>query len=342
MTNIPTYSLPSDDALKSHGPRIDYVDLLKGIAILWIIWFHADCYSVIRSPYRNPIFFFTSGIFFKVISFDIFTLKRINRILMPLVLAYILSFFYSIPVYLWDNHGSIAGFDWSRIFDFFKIDEGFSYLGINTPLWFLMCLLTLHFLFYPLAKLSKKILFAMAFILLASKEFLLNIPTPFMINNALYWAGFFIIGYTAGRWFVDNIKSTKARLISLILSLTGLLVVKYGVTSSMSLIHEIEILAFIFLSMSLLSFCNGWKQLDFIRFFGKNSMTVLIFHYLMLIPFIRLIHKFYPEGHPLWGLLASIIVAFLLVPIINYTNKTMPILVGKGDLIPFTKAKKVQ
>lgn len=34
--------------------RVDYIDLLKGFCILWVIWFHTDYPGEIA--YMNPIF----------------------------------------------------------------------------------------------------------------------------------------------------------------------------------------------------------------------------------------------------------------------------------------------
>lgn len=45
--------------------RIDYFDLLKGFAIMWIVWYHQPHPTFVDHYFYVPLFFFISGILFK-------------------------------------------------------------------------------------------------------------------------------------------------------------------------------------------------------------------------------------------------------------------------------------
>ena len=63
--------------------RIEWVDLLKGIAILWLIVYHMHVFEWMRSPV--PVFFFLSGLFFSEgMSFSSFVGKKARALLVPL------------------------------------------------------------------------------------------------------------------------------------------------------------------------------------------------------------------------------------------------------------------
>ena len=53
------------DAMQNTSNRIAYIDLLKGIAIIGVVWFHSNIPpSWLTAFLVNSIFFFISGCFF--------------------------------------------------------------------------------------------------------------------------------------------------------------------------------------------------------------------------------------------------------------------------------------
>ncbi len=78
-----------------HTSRIDYVDILKGFAILAVIWSHTvHTYFGNWSPgmFGNIVFFFLSGFFFKIIDVKTFIAKKGIKILLPFLVFYALSY----------------------------------------------------------------------------------------------------------------------------------------------------------------------------------------------------------------------------------------------------------
>lgn len=44
--------------------RIEYIDILKGFTIIWVLWMHMDLPELIYPSVQMPIFFFISGAFY--------------------------------------------------------------------------------------------------------------------------------------------------------------------------------------------------------------------------------------------------------------------------------------
>lgn len=310
--------------------RVDYVDLLKGITILWIIWIHAGSYDF--GNYRNPIFFFASGIFFKLTDAKTFFSKRVWTIIIPFLFFYISSIPFRYIVDLWDTR-SFEAFNWNRILDIFKIIDRSDYLTLNVPLWFLMTLFMIQSFSFIVFRLKKWIIFVLALLSLLFFDELESIPSLFMINNALAWFGYFAIGYISGKPLIKYLNSLPRKVFVFLLSLfilIGCIVFEQlEIADWHNLIGKTKLIVFIVCFMTFFSFLNGMKSLQFLRFYGKNSLIVLGAHLWILVPIQRLMFRLLRIHHPLIGLGMAIATAVLLVPVIIWMNKHIPFLVGK-------------
>ena len=45
--------------------RVEYIDALRGLCIMWVVWYHSVHPDWVGYPFRLPVLFFVSGIFFK-------------------------------------------------------------------------------------------------------------------------------------------------------------------------------------------------------------------------------------------------------------------------------------
>lgn len=99
--------------------RIEFIDLAKGFCIFILVYhhimtgghgsfkFHSETLLMIDrylSVFREPLFFFCSGLFFSTYdSFKIFAVKKINKLLVPFFSFYMLV---SVPkMWLHDHLG---------------------------------------------------------------------------------------------------------------------------------------------------------------------------------------------------------------------------------------------
>ena len=322
----------SNGTIQKNAPsiRIDYIDLLKGISILWIIWIHSGISQF--ANYGNAIFFFTSGIFFKLTDAKSFFSQKVWKIIIPFVFFYIVSIPYGIIVDLWD-YRTIHAFDWNRILDVFQIIDIHNYLSLNVPLWFLLTLFMIQSFSFIVFRLNKWTIFVLALLSLLFFEELSSIPSLFMINNALAWFGYFAIGYLSGKPLIRYLDSLPRKIFVFILSLLILvgciLFERFEVTDWHNLVGKTKLIVFIICFMTFFSFFNGIKSLQFLRFYGKNSLIVLGAHLWILVPIQRLMFRLLGFRHPLIGLGMAIATAILLIPVIIWMNRHIPFLVGK-------------
>lgn len=325
-------NLQPSPAVAGSKPRVDYVDLLKGITILWIIWIHTDHPDF--GNYRNPIFFFASGIFFKITDIRTFLSKRLFSILIPFLFFYILSIPFRFVVDLWDTR-SLTAFDWGRIWDLFAVEAQSDYLSLNVPLWFLLTLFIIQALSLVACRLDRRMLAGLAVLSLVFEHELSAWPTLFMFNNALGWFGYFAIGYLAGKPLIAFMSTRTRRLTVFVaaLSLMGLCLLMewQGVPDWRNMINKVKVLSFIIAFMTMFSFFNGVKSLDFLRFFGKNSLIVLGAHLWILVPIERMMFKVLRFHHPWVGFGMAVATAALLIPLIIWMNRHIPLLVGKRN-----------
>jgi hypothetical protein len=175
-----------------------------------------------------------------------------------------------------------------------------------------------------------------AVVALALKTQLFAWPTPFMFNNALYWYGFFAVGYLVGKPMIQYLSGgVRCKWIAMITAIIAVIFIGRLVPLCGDWGHFAEDMTFIAFAvgfMTFWSFFDGNKRLEFLRFYGKNSLLVLGFNGMILTTVSRASFKLIGIHHPLLGLLYSVIVALCLIPLIHLSNRRIPFLVGKKPL----------
>lgn len=282
---------------------------------------------------HNIVFFFASGLFFKPTDFKTFINKRIHGLLIPFLFFYIMSIPYYILVDLWDNHFTCLTFDWTCVFDLFKVGCRTDYLSLDAPLWFLLALFWIQLISNVVLKLNHWVVALSVVCVFMLKSQIVSWVTPFMINNALYGYGYFIAGYMLGKPLMQYLsRGMRQKWIALFVSICLMCITYFSNLSIEAIVNLKECvnsLAFAVGFMTFWSFFDGNKNLNFLRYFGKNTLIVLGAHFWLLLPCQRFIYKIVKIHDPLVGLLVTIIIALLLVPMINQMNKRIPYLVGK-------------
>lgn len=311
--------------------RVDYIDLMKGLTILWIIWIHSDHPDF--DYYRTPVFFFISGIFFKLSDIKSFFVKRWRTIVVPFLFFYLLCVPLSCLYEIWEYRTWDISF-LSRVTDLFYIESGIEGFKVNPPLWFLMALLWMHLFAFAIFRLPKWAILSIACLsIFFQQTFNTGFPTPLAINNALMWFGYFAIGYLSGKSLIGYLSSTKRKIS--VFSATLLTVIAFMVYDYLDLPdwHRLawnaKLLAFMACYMSFFSFFDGRRELELLRFFGQNSMIVLGGHYWIVRPITHLFNTWTGTANIWLGLLASVITAILLIPVIRLMNSRIPYLIGK-------------
>ena len=217
--------------------------------------------------------------------------------------------------------------------DIFKIIGPSDYLSLNVPLWFLLTLFMIQTFSFMVFRLNPIIIFIFALLSLIFFEELYQIPSLFMINNAIAWFGYFAIGYLTGKPLIKYLNSLHRKLFIFVLSLIiliGCIVFeRLEIYDWHNLIEKTKLIVFIVCFMTLFSFLSGVRSLEFLRFYGKNSLIVLGAHLWILIPIQRITFRLLRTHDPIIGFGMAVITAILLIPIINWMNKNIPFLIGK-------------
>lgn len=133
--------------------RIEWVDLLKGIAILWLVVYHMHVFDWMRSPV--PVFFFLSGLFFSEgKSFGSFVSKKAKALLIPLLFFFILGVVASALKSLMQGESYMFPPLWLFATIIPADADVTNPLGVGA-IWFLMSLFEIYIIYYGLRLVSK-------------------------------------------------------------------------------------------------------------------------------------------------------------------------------------------
>ena len=312
--------------------RVDYIDVIKGIAIFGVVWRHTACPNWLT---LNFIFFILGGFFFKRKPFKTFLYEKIRYILIPFAFFYSISYLFRIGIYYW-NHGSMDSFHWGCLLNVFNISAQTDYLFVNIPLWFLLCFFTIQILYYFISYLDKRIIFVIAILSLCFKELLLSIPTPFMMNAAIHYLGFFALGNLVGKPWIEKLKDVNCRKVSLFISpilFTGLFIPIANLDGWIyNVAYILKLMMAFFIIMSVASCFNEKRYLSLPKFYGENSLTILGLHALPLDFMKWQTIEYFGESTPFIGFVQSIIVMLVMYFVILLCNRYIPFFVGKKNV----------
>lgn len=320
--------------------RFGCVDVLKGLAILMVVWSHTDCFYTDLwglGNFGNIAFFFLSGFFFKVNApFGEFLSKRVWRLLVPFFLFYALSILYWVVMDMWDHRSlSLLAFDWRRVLEVFKVEAGIDYLSLNEPLWFLLTLFWVQLFGFFVMRLPKWGVFGVGLAALFFGPELVIWPTPLMFNTACYWFGFFAVGNVLGLPLLSVLSSIRWRLVIFALSA----VVAAGVVAFLEWHGAVGywrlMIAVAYLSadvalLALGGFIENLRVSRWLRFYGVSSLFILGSHLFVLGLVERVSYKVTGVRDPWVGLACVVLTALILVPLIRFAQRRLPMLMGDG------------
>ena len=132
-----------DKVVSSTLNRVSWIDICRGIAILFVMYAHAmpsDSYRYIFYAFHMPLFFFLSGIVFKenFPSYWGVVKKSFKTIMLPYFLFAVLTYFFWF-VKEHTTHNTMHDFI-EQVFGIFYGNGNAGYLYFNVALWFLPCL----------------------------------------------------------------------------------------------------------------------------------------------------------------------------------------------------------
>src|SRR5579862_1205738 len=141
--------------------RKNYLDVLKGMGIFYVVFGHVTHIEVLRAYIWNfhmPLFFLISGFLFNAGKYDNFKSlfkSKFNSIYLPYVFFFAVTFLYWVLI-----ERKFRGGEYSILNQFMGLFYGTyegEHLNFNGALWFLPCLFVVELMFYFVSKINNKI-----------------------------------------------------------------------------------------------------------------------------------------------------------------------------------------
>lgn len=265
--------------------RKSYIDIIKGIAISFVVFGHISHHSFLRPFIHHSClsgFFFVSGFLANHdLDFKSFCIKKAKSLLIPYVFFYIITLLYWILI---ERHVRGEGVSiWSQIVGLFYGTYGKNMM-FNGALWFLPSLFSLEIIFYLIQKIKSKIwkflmitlIILMGIILIENKIFFL----PFGIGDAFIFIFYFSLGFLlqTKKNIIENLDK-KYLLLFLFLGFIFQIIwinsyfQPFFFTKGCSKDLVFGTLAIIWISSSSLLL----KKNKILEFLGKNSLVIFAF-----------------------------------------------------------------
>lgn len=325
--------------------RIEFIDLAKGVCIIWVILWHVHIMPVYIPGFnsvRMPLYFILSGLFFKTYGgFKELVIKKTNKILIPFLFFYLTGYliYYSVNLIA----PGLIKTEANSILDVFTQRQYF-----NGPIWFLLSLFWAN-LIYCLISINIKsgfwrgiIVCAISLVgLILGKK---HIFLPMMVDNAMtalffFWLGsllkhtqllypnrfdrynllialgFYIIAFAIDKLFSNPCFELSCNVVN------GNVVMVYAVSVASV--------------MSLLFICKTVRYLPFVSYFGRYSIIPLCVHHLIYRPIALVVSKVLPSVHfAEWqGAIVAISTILLCWACIPICRKYLPYFTAQKDLI---------
>ncbi len=324
--------------------RIVYIDYLKGLTILWVVWYHTVHPEFVEFSFRIPLFFFVSGIFFRPYPVLKFIKKKVNTLLVPFILFYLIYYFYYIGLWVLSGR-ELSSFDFSTIFSLFELHKGTEGFVINPPLWFIFALVNLQVLLYFLIMVKVPKLWIAVFAVVISMVDILwfyDVPTMFMLSRSLRYFAFYAFGFLFGKSVIAVMDGEGGKRASFFLGATGLSVFLIcwrikpyfaDIALGIEFVNYVEIFALILFMIYLIKNIYMLPFLSFLKFYGQNSYIVLGMHEIFLTLLLLMYNRFWGENPDIFaGMVMLVVAVLLLFPTVKFFNFLCPRLVGKKDL----------
>lgn len=277
--------------------RIEWIDMLKGFSIMWLIVYHFYVFDWLISPVS--VFFFISGLFYSDgKSFQHFIKNKSFALLIPFLFFWILGVV-TVSSIQWVSKGIF--YDFNRLISFFYLLPADiaqkNPLGVGA-IWFLLSLYEIYIFYYLVRLISKNKLWLLAvsffsLILSAHLQQQYAMGSLFYSIYSLGYVVFFALGNMSremtlkeSTWGGQIIMYTVFALILLSVGLIELNGILAFLQNRIFCLGLILILIIMFKELRFLRHDKLKLIRDFVTFEGRNSLTILGTHMIAM----KLVH----------------------------------------------------
>lgn len=332
--------------------RIEYIDILRGLCILWVIWIHLPSLNFTHYPLRMPLFFFLSGIFFKEYALDEFIFKKINTLFIPFIFFSLIGYLHQLSTYEFfshfSSHGEDASFDFSSIFSMFSVIWTGDVI-LNPPLWFIAALLFFQILLYCIIRIFRSMKWRVLSCLALSAVMIhSSINTGVFLYSNFWLFPFYCTGFLIGKPLLRYIDTTSLKkmsafiVCSLVIFTASIIIPDSGNPLVAKIIDIISFSILIAGFIVLFKYLSRFRIFHYLKFWGSNSYAVLGLHWAAMQVLSTFYSVIFSTTHasPVSKILIFCLTVATLYPVIIFMNRYCPMLVGKKDLIKHKTAER--
>ena len=305
---------------KSEKQRIEYIDIVKGVCILWVLLYsyftsggmvdikEIKWLSWLEVPYPVFLFFFISGIFFRINPFRDFLKKGIKTLIIPFLGFWFIGFLCAIVKY--ELIANFISTDYTEIsfVEYATALKGLFYLCpdipphfVNHSLWFLMVLFFVQLFHYFCCKFIKRkeiLVFIGLFLFIIAGNYLYEqkISGPFYLSGICELYLYYLTGHFWGKEIINIVekkrKGLKLMLICCLLILTALSFVhtdNFTITQILIFIRSICIYPIIVAVCKLITHLKSLATP--LKYCGIHSLEILVTFVLVFEVLNNLIFK---------------------------------------------------
>lgn len=288
--------------------RIAYIDFMKGLCILLIVFGHIDGFSYdsilpglnyALKSFRIPMYFFLSGLFFKTYGgFSEFTRKKVNNLIITLLFFHFLCSVLRFPLVAVIHHYR-ADIDIHFPISY-AIPPFFGrYWYSAGALWFLLALFGVNMLYYLFQKFFSRIGVILAVVCCSILGYVLmkqKIELPFEFDIALVGLPFFMLGVIVKEFGL--LKASKYDKLGIVMIIPCSLFV-YNNSGDINLLFQVVpnyfllyLIPFIAI-LSLFWFSKNLKYVPLICYYGRYSIILLGTHQILIGYIWAFLHGFF-------------------------------------------------
>lgn len=313
-----------------NNQRIDYIDALRGLCMLSIVWYHTDHPDFLNYPFYNATLFFVSGLLFKPTPWGTFFIKKFFTLLIPFVFFYLVYYGFLLATNYVKYHTISKEIIFS-LFDVFRLYSGTDGYTCNYPLWFIWALFLIQLMTNLMDKILKKKIYILivSFVLyLLGIEYIIHVPTPFMIGRSSTYIIYYVVGYVFSRRLIEC-RHPIVLIISFMMLFGMFRILRQQISISYEIMNCME---FVTLSIVLLMLCRLVVNIplaSFFTYFGVHSLIVFGMHDMYLTIFRLLTLNIIGAMSVELGFVNWILTLMVMIPTIVVYNKYIPFCVGK-------------
>lgn len=314
--------------------RVEYIDALRGLCIMWVVWYHSVHPDWVGYPFRLPVLFFVSGIFFKEYSWTVFWRKKVNMYIIPFIFFYLLYYVFLLAINI-NDISSVSG----HIFDVFRLYEGNGGFVCNYPLWFICALLNIQLFVYFFKRISQSdiaLLVTSIIITIIGCAWFWKQYTPLFLGKSTTFLLYYVCGHLFGKKYISYIQDKRKLLwicpVLLIVIAVAYILSGCNLNSILTILSDqIHFLSIALLLIVVFRLINDKSVSKVFKFFGKNSLIIFGLHDMYLSILTIVYCKLVGTPNNYIGVAFVIVTLIMIWPSVFFLHRWFPKFVGKDQ-----------